>query len=631
MKDGFIKVSASVPNLKVADIEFNTAEIKKIITKANEQRVNLLVFPELSITGSTCKDLFFSETLISASEKAVEKLTHFTRDFTPCVIIGAPLSYNSKLYNCAVILKSGKILGIVPKAILPCNCNQNESRYFESGLTIEKDTFINIGEFSNIPFGSNLIFKNISIKEFTFCVEINTNVSYRNLTLNGANIVVNLASVAQTIGKTETYKQIISADSVRLGCGYVFASSGIGESTTDAVFGGYALIAEKGKTLAEKEAFENNTLIISEFDVKNIVFNKQKNIGANFITNPRFVEFESEITETKLTRTIDKNPFLPCGLDSNSVSQEILKIQSYALARRIEHTNCQKAVIGISGGLDSTLALLVAVRALKILGRNSSDILAITMPCFGTTKRTRSNSEILCNELGVDFKEINITQSVKQHFLDIGQSEDSYDVTFENSQARERTQVLMDIANKENGLVIGTGDLSELALGWATYNGDHMSMYGVNAGVPKTLIRYIVKYEAENSNETLKSVLFDILDTPVSPELLPANTKGEIEQKTEDLVGPYELHDFFIYHTIACGESPKKIYRLARIAFPEYEKDTIIHWLKVFTKRFFAQQFKRSCLPDGPQVCEISLSPRGGWQMPTDAFYSLWLREIENI
>lgn len=631
MKDGFIKVSASVPNLKVADIEFNTSEIKKIIAKADEQRVNLLVFPELCITGSTCKDLFFSETLITATEKAVEKLAHFTRDLNPCVIVGAPLSYNSKLFDCAVIIKSGKILGVVPKSILSYNCIQNESRYFESGLMLEKDTYINIGKFSNIPFSSDLIFKNTSIKEFTFGVQFSANLSSHDLVLNGANIIVNLASFAETVGKTDTCKQIISADSLRFGCGYVLASSGMGESTTDAVFGGYASVLENGKILAEKQVFENIDIITSEIDVKNIVFNRQKNTGLNLKTNPRFVDFESEIIETEITRTIEKNPFLPYGKDLSSVAEEILKIQSRALARRIEHTYCKKAVIGISGGLDSTLALLVAVRALKILGRNSSDILAITMPCFGTTKRTRSNSEILCNELGVDFKEINITQSVKQHFLDIGQSEDSYDVTFENSQARERTQVLMDIANKENGLVIGTGDLSELALGWATYNGDHMSMYGVNAGVPKTLIRHIVKYEAENSGETLKSVLFDILDTPVSPELLPANTKGEIEQKTEDLVGPYELHDFFIYHTIACGESPKKIYRLACIAFPEYEKDTIIHWLKVFTKRFFAQQFKRSCLPDGPQVCEISLSPRGSWQMPTDAFCSLWLREIENI
>ena len=452
------------------------------------------------------------------------------------------------------------------------------------------------------------------------------------MALGGAHIIVNPAAIIATAGKFDYCQSIVKDASLRLGCGYVLASAGIGESSTDTAFSGLSIIAENGNIIAKENPFSAENLLITEIDIKLLASERYKNAG--FAAKPMInkVYFEQEITETEITRKIEKNPFLPETVDKKEYLEEILQIQSHALARRISHTNAKKAVIGISGGLDSTLALLVAVRAMKILNRPSTDILAITMPCFGTTKRTRSNSEILCDELNVSFKEINITDAVKQHFKDIEQDENVFDATYENSQARERTQVLMDIANKENGFVIGTGDLSELALGWATYNGDHMSMYGVNGGVPKTLIRYIVHYEALNSKEALKNVLFDILDTPVSPELLPADNKGEIAQKTEDLVGPYELHDFFIYYMLRYGFSPKKLYRLANAAFEGiYDSETVLKWLKIFTRRFFTQQFKRSCLPDGPMVGEISLSPRGGWSMPSDASFNLWLKELEEL
>lgn len=636
MNDGFIKVAVATPKITVADVQSNIESIKNLISSADEKKANIVVFPELSITGCTCKDLFFNETLTSSAKKGLLEIAEYTADKYPVVAVGLPIDYNSQLYNCVAVIKSGSVLGIVPKTNIQTNSIINESRYFNSAYNLNENSYINFND-SFVPFGNNLLFKNDNFKEFCFGVEIGSDLlSYapisQELCINGANIIINPSCFNQTAGSFEIIKNTVASVSKRLNCSYISASGSDGESTTDIVFSAFGIIAENGNIVSYRQPFNNNSLLISEIDVKLSVNRKHKNKSLFVEKEPDIICFSQETIETELTREIEKNPFLPKNINKDEYLEEILKIQSYALAQRISHTRSQKAVIGISGGLDSTLALLVAVRALKLLNRLPTDILAITMPCFGTTKRTRSNSEILCNELDVSFKEINIGDAVKQHFKDIEQSDNVFDATYENSQARERTQVLMDIANKVNGMVIGTGDLSELALGWATYNGDHMSMYGVNAGVPKTLIRYIVEYEANKSTENLKKVLLNILDTPVSPELLPADDKGDISQKTEDLVGPYELHDFFIYHTLCNGMSPKKIYRMAVYSFDGiYDKETILKWLKIFTRRFFTQQFKRSCLPDGPKVFDISLSPRGDWQMPSDASYNLWLAELEEI
>ena len=636
MNDGFIKVAVATPKITVADVKSNIESIKSLISSADEKKANIVVFPELSITGYTCKDLFFNETLTSSAKKGLLEIAEYTADKYPVVAVGLPIDYNSQLYNCVAVIKSGSVLGIVPKTNIQTNSIINESRYFNSAYNLNENSYIKFND-SFVPFGNNLLFKNDNFKEFCFGVEIGSDLlSYapisQELCINGANIIINPSCFNHTAGNFEIIKNTVASVSKRLNCSYISASGSDGESTTDTVFSGFGIITENGNIVSYSQPFNNNSLLISEIDVKLSVNRKHKNNSLFVEKEPDVICFSQETVETEITREIEKNPFLPKNINKDEYLEEILKIQSYALAQRISHTRSQKAVIGISGGLDSTLALLVAVRALKLLNRPATDILAITMPCFGTTKRTRSNSEILCNELDVSFKEINIGDAVKQHFKDIEQSDNVFDATYENSQARERTQVLMDIANKVNGMVIGTGDLSELALGWATYNGDHMSMYGVNAGVPKTLIRYIVEYEANRSAENLKKVLLDILDTPVSPELLPADDKGDIAQKTEDLVGPYELHDFFIYHTLCSGMSPKKIYRMAVYAFDGiYDKETILKWLKIFTRRFFTQQFKRSCLPDGPKVFDISLSPRGDWQMPSDASYNLWLAELEEI
>lgn len=588
MKDSFIRIAAGVPKVAVADIGANTENIKRIISLANEKQVKLLVLPELCITSATCGDLFFNSLLISSAKKALYELAEYTKGKFPTVIMGLPLEENKNLYNCAAVIRNGEILGVIKKADLENVRTSDQNRYF----------------YSAIP--DNNCFK---IDDFSFSVLIGDPCD--KPIKSNSDIIVNLASVIHTVGKGEKIKNALC--NVDRTC--VFASSGLGESTTDAVFSGLTFISQGDKILAQGEPFCYENLIFYDVNIN------EENHNVKTVSN----------NNEEYKKAIEKNPFLPSYADKNSYLEEILQIQSHALARRLEHTHAKRAVIGISGGLDSTLALLVCARAMKILNRPANDILSITMPCFGTTNRTRSNSEILCSELGVDFKEINISSAVKQHFKDIGQEDNVFDVTYENSQARERTQVLMDIANKENGLVVGTGDLSELALGWATYNGDHMSMYGVNASVPKTLIRYIVEYEATNSNEALKNVLLDILATPVSPELLPADQKGEIAQKTEDLVGPYELHDFFIYRMLVFFESPTEIFDAAISVFPEYSKKSIKKWLTVFTKRFFTQQFKRSCLPDGPMVTEISLSPRGAFKMPTDASYSLWLKEIESL
>jgi len=631
MKDGFIKVAIGTPDVRVADVTANTDNIKKLILEAHSKKVNILILPELCITGYTCGDLFFDSALISSAKSALLEIISFTEDKDPIVVVGLPLMYGQKLFNCAAVIHDGEISGIVPKTNIP----DDQSRYFSSAKILSEGSFIVLNEECATDIGNDLIFVSDRIDDFSFGIEINEDFlapipQNQKLALNGANIILNPAAIGYTVGTYERLSSLVNATSAKLNCGYVLATAGIGESTANSVYSGFGIISENGKVLAEKQTFQNSQLVISEIDVKNLSYLRKKNSLFAMADDYRKNYFYQKITDTEITRNIEKNPFFPDNIDKNTRLEEILQIASNALARRIEHTYSKKAVLGISGGLDSTLALLVAVRAMKILNRPASDILAITMPCFGTTKRTRSNSEILCKELGVTFKEINITASVKQHFSDIGHNETDFDVTYENSQARERTQVLMDVANKENGIVIGTGDLSELALGWATYNGDHMSMYGVNSSIPKTLIRHIVRYEAENSDDALKSVLFDILDTPVSPELLPADDKGEIAQKTEDLVGPYDLHDFFLYHFVRYGSTPKKIYRLACYALPEYDKETILHWLKIFLRRFFIQQFKRSCQPDGARVGTVSLSP-AFWKMPTDASYNLWLDELENM
>lgn len=636
MKDGFIKVAAAVPQITVADVSANTENIKRFIFAADKAKVNLVVFPELSVTGSTCGDLFFNDTLITAAKNALLEIAEYTADKYPIVVVGLPMVCDSRLYNCATVIKGGKVLGIIPQTHIPSDSAVNYSRYFDSAKNIDCG-YVWINNDYGVDFRNDIVFENEELEEYsfgiTFGADLTAPVSYnQSLCLNGANIILNLAAFNQTAGKYDYYKNLMLTDSLRLNCGYVLASAGIGESTTDTVFSGFSVITENGKIIAENKPFGENNMIVSEIDVKMLCCERRKNTGFNQKKDCFSIYFNQEITETEITRKIEKNPFLPQTVNKNEYLEEILQIQSHGLARRISHTHAKKAVIGISGGLDSTLALLVAVRAMKLLNRSATDILTITMPCFGTTKRTRSNSEILCNELGVEFKEINIANAVKQHFKDIEQSDSVFDATYENAQARERTQVLMDIANKENGLVVGTGDLSELALGWATYNGDHMSMYSVNGGVTKTLVRHLVEFEAENLSEALKNVLLDILDTPVSPELLPADNNGDIAQKTEDLVGPYELHDFFIYYMLRYGFAPKKLYRLALIAFTGiYDSETVLKWLKIFTRRFFTQQFKRSCLPDGPKVGEISLSPRGDWQMPSDAGFNLWMSELEDI
>ena len=637
MKDGFIKVAAGVPRCTVADVKANTVEIKKLIDKADTAKINLLCLPELCVTGYTCGDLFFSDTLLTSAKNALKEIAEYTAGKYPVVIVGVPLLYSSKLFNCGAIISGGKILGIVPKTYMPNYNEFYEQRQFSSGVFVDKDTTLNICG-TAVPFGTELIFSHNEMSDYTFGIEICEDLwaaatPSERLCRGGANIIVNPSASNEVIGKAEYRASLISSTSARLLCGYIYTSSGSGESTQDLVYSGHCLICENGTALTESAPFEEKELTVTEIDLKKLAGERHKNTSFEPLTGFKTVTFEQKQITTEITRSIAKNPFVPTDSgDINSRAEAILKIQSYGLKKRLEHTRSKTAVIGISGGLDSTLALLVTVRAMKLLNRPLSDILAVTMPCFGTTSRTRSNSEKLCNLLGVSFKEVNITKAVNQHFADIAQDPQCLDVTYENSQARERTQVLMDIANKTGGMVIGTGDLSELALGWATYNGDHMAMYAVNSSVPKTLVRYIIRHEAENAEPALKEVLLDILDTPVSPELLPADEKGEISQKTEDLVGPYELHDFFLYHILRNGESPKKIYRLALIAFNgDYDKETIKHWLTVFIRRFFSQQFKRSCLPDGPKVGSVTLSPRGDWRMPSDASAESWLKELENL
>lgn len=619
MKHGFIKTAAATPEIKVADPVFNANSIISCVKAAAEKKVKLLALPELCLTGYTCGDLFGQRTLIESALQQLERIKSETKDLNIIFVLGLPIVKNGKLINAAAVIYRGETLGIAGKRNLP---NYNEF--------YEKRNFV---EYNEPP----VVFKCRQIPEFSFGVEICEDLwaidpPSVKLARSGAEIILNLSASNEMVGKAEYRRNLVKGQSGRLLCGYVYASAGEGESTSDLVFSGHSLIAENGTILCETKPFENG-IIATEIDLYRIAYERQKNTVFPPYEDIEAVYFDMEPEETELTRYISGTPFVPSDEDGKSRRcEEILLMQSCGLKKRISHTKAKSLVIGISGGLDSCLALLVSAKAMDLSGRSRKDIIAVTMPCFGTTERTRNNAVALCEALGVTLREVNISKSVLQHFEDIDHDPDNRNVVYENAQARERTLVLMDIANETGGLTVGTGDLSELALGWATYNGDHMSMYGVNAGVPKTLVRHIVRFYADSSeNEVLKSTLYDILDTPVSPELLPAEN-GKISQITEDLVGPYELHDFFLYYAVRWGFAPKKIYRLAVYALSgKYERAVILKWLKNFYGRFFSQQFKRSCMPDGPKVGSVTLSPRGDWRMPSDACRDVWLRELEEI
>lgn len=639
MVDGFIKVAAATPKIRVADCEFNANSIIALMNEARDKGVNILVFPELCLTGYTCHDLFYQQTLLNGAENALKRVVSASAGADMLVTVGCPLvdPSDNKLYNCAVVFQNGEILGVVPKTYLPNYNEFYEMRQFaEAPGDEEIHGSIRIGDEYHY-FGNRLIFECENLPELKFGAEICEDLWSPEpvsigLARRGATIIANLSASNEIIGKEDYRRELVRGQSARLICGYVYASAGDGESTQDLVFGGHRLIAENGALLADSGLFTEG-LTISEIDVKRLAHERRRNTSFQNVPNDCACgPFAFNLKVNELTRKIDPMPFVPAVKGEKSKRcRDILAMQAHGLAKRIEHTQCRSIVVGISGGLDSCLALLVCVEAMKLQNRSMSDIITITMPCFGTTKRTKSNAEQLCAILGTTLRVIDISDSVRQHFKDISHDEKNLNVVYENGQARERTQVLMDIANEENGLVIGTGDLSELALGWATYNGDHMSMYGVNNSVPKTLVRHIVNYYAETAdNPALSAVLRDILDTPVSPELLPAKN-GEISQITEDLVGPYELHDFFLYYAIRWGFPPKKVLRLAEIAFADYERGVILRWLRTFYRRFFAQQFKRSCMPDGVKVGSVTLSPRGDWRMPSDAAARLWLDELENI
>lgn len=637
MKDGFIKVASGTPDIKVADCEYNRAEITALIDKAHSRGVKILVLPELCVTGYTCQDLFFQQTLLDGALDSLEKIVKHSAGLDMLIAVGCPLKFRGELYNCAAVIKDGKVLGVVPKKFLPNYNEFYEMRHFTAAPDGEYDIEI-FGE--KVPFGLGLLFECRQIPELVFAAEVCEDLWAAeppsiSLALGGATVIANLSASNETIGKEAYRRELVNSQSARLLCGYVFASAGSGESTQDLVFSGHDIIAENGVILAESQLYSTG-LIISEIDVMRLAGERRKNTSFTGGLRPgmRRIPFDIRVNETQLTRTVVRTPFVPySSTETDKRCEDILAMQAHGLEKRIRHTNARTLVIGISGGLDSTLALLVCVEAMKLLGRPASDILAVTMPCFGTTKRTRSNAERLCELLGTQLRVIDIAASVKQHFRDIGHDENNHNVVYENGQARERTKILMDLANAENGMVVGTGDLSELALGWATYNGDHISMYGVNASVPKTLVRHIVKYYAGTvENPELSEVLMSIFDTPVSPELLPADENGDIAQITEDLVGPYELHDFFLYNGIRWGFSPKKVFRLAQYAFAgSYDRETILKWLRTFYRRFFSQQFKRSCLPDGVKVGSVTLSPRGDWRMPSDACAALWLKELETL
>jgi len=636
MKYGFVKVAAAVPTVKVADVEYNLQQIESLIAQAEGRGIEMMVFPELCLTGYTCQDLFKEQLLLDRAESAVIALLDFTRKLDIISIIGLPVVVNGLLYNCAAIIQGGQLLGIIPKTYLPNYAEFYEKRWFASAQDLNPTEFYFAGGLVSVSADPKVFVTSDGVK---FGVEICEDVwapipPSNNLALAGADIIFNLSASDELIGKHAYLKSLLAQQSARTISSYVYASCGFGESTQDVVYGGNAMIFENGQLLVEGERFSIQPQIRSyQVDIEKLRVERRQN--TTFINAQRHAH-ASVVTckpvsprDFELLRAIDPHPFIPKAENMSEACEEILNIQVAGLAKRLYHINAKKAVIGISGGLDSTLALLVTVKAFDKMALDRKGIIGITMPGFGTTDRTYHNAIKLMQTLGITIREINIAKAVTQHFHDIGHNGKVHDITYENSQARERTQILMDVANQENAIVIGTGDLSELALGWATYNGDHMSMYGVNAGIPKTLIRYLVTYV---SGEMATETLLDIVDTPISPELIPADENGNIKQKTEDLVGPYELHDFFIYYFLRYGFRPKKIFLMAQKAFADtYDDEIIKKWLTTFCRRFFNQQFKRSCLPDGPKVGSVSLSPRGDWRMPSDASSALWLKECESL
>ena len=636
MKQGFVKVAAVTPDIRVADVDYNTEKICEAIDAADFERAKIVVFPELCITGYTCGDLYMQDVLLNHAREALRKITEHTRDKDMLVFVGLPLDVEGKLYNVAAAINRGAVLGFTTKTFLPNYGEFYEMRNFTPGPEVSREILFD-GDL--IPFGPQLLFVASTMENLIVSAEICEDVwspipPSIQAALGGATIIVNCSASDEHAGKDHYRRTLIAGQSARLIAGYVYANAGEGESTTDVVFGGHNIIAENGTVLKETKRYRND-IVYSEIDIDRLVGERRRNTTFRMTQNQKLtrIPFYVEEEETQLTREFPKSPFIP---EDEALREkrceEVLTIQAMGLKKRLAHTHAKTAVVGISGGLDSTLALLVTAKAFDLLGKDRKEIYAITMPCFGTTDRTYQNACEMSRRLGATLIEVPIADAVNVHFRDIGHDPEDHSVTYENAQARERTQVLMDIANANGGMVIGTGDMSELALGWATYNGDHMSMYGVNASVPKTMVRYLVKYAADScEDEALKEVLYDVLDTPVSPELLPPK-EGSIAQKTEDLVGPYELHDFYMYYFLRFGYEPSKIFKLAEKAFEdEYDNVTILKWLETFCRRFFNQQFKRSCLPDGPKIGSVALSPRGDWRMPSDACVASWLKDLGNI
>ena len=636
MKHGFVKAAAVTPKIKVADPAYNAKQICACMGAALEREAKIIVFPELCLTGYTCGDLFLQELLLREAKEQLQVVCEASEGSDALVFIGLPVEKDHKIYNVAAVLQNGEVLAMIPKRYIPAYAEFYETRHFTPGNQIPEPF---LWEEKEIPFGTNILLQADSMPELAVGCEICEDIWVADSpgtahALAGASVLVNLSASNETIGKDTYREMLVKSASAKLIAGYVYASAGEGESTQDLVFGGHNMIAENGTMLAQAKRFSTET-IYADIDIHRLSHDRRRMTSFMYRGKDSYqtVPFHLEEDDVELDRVFDPAPFVPSQKEERQKRcEEILSIQSYGLKKRYEHTGAKTAVIGISGGLDSTLALLVAVRAFDMLGMDRKQIISVTMPCFGTTDRTYDNACKLAKTLGTDLREVDIKEAVTVHFKDIGQDADKHDVTYENGQARERTKVLMDIANQTGGMVIGTGDMSELALGWATYNGDHMSMYGVNVGVPKTLVRHLVKYYADTcENEQLSAVLSDILDTPVSPELLPP-VDGVISQKTEDLVGPYELHDFFLYYMLRCGFEPAKIYRIAKSSFAgQYTEDVILKWLKTFYHRFFSQQFKRSCLPDGPKVGSVALSPRGDLRMPSDACGQLWIKQVEEL
>jgi NAD+ synthase (glutamine-hydrolysing) len=639
---GMFRVAAVSPELKVADVTFNLTAIETATLQAADQGAHLIVFPELSLTGYSCGDLFYQQSLLEQVREGLATLTNLSDQTGMILIVGAPVRQSGRLFNAAVVMSHGRICGVVPKTYLPNTQEFYEERWFSSASDLADDQLTWLTEAP--PFGTDLLFDVDGVPDCLFGIEICEDAWVASppsgaMAAAGATLLINLSASPETLGKCSYRRALVEAQSARCLAAYVYASAGPGESSTDLVFSGHSLIAEYGQVLAETSRFQFATqFAIADIDIQRLVHERLRNNSyAASQSEQEFLLIPVEVTQRQaddLLRSIDKKPFVPAdNAERQARCEEIFAIQTTALMKRLLHTGSQKVVLGISGGLDSTLALLVTVRAFDRLEWSRDDIIAVTMPGFGTTARTRNNAETLASELGVRLRSISIDAAVRQHFSDIGQDPDQHDITYENSQARERTQILMDLANQVGGLVIGTGDLSELALGWATYNGDHMSMYGVNASIPKTLVRYLIEWCADAAfSGRVSEVLHDVCATPVSPELLPPNAAGDISQKTEDHVGPYELHDFFLFHVVRNQFAPRKILDLACRAFAEdYPRAEIIKWLRLFYQRFFTQQFKRSCLPDGPKVGSVSLSPRGDWRMPSDASVALWLSELERV